>query len=308
MSEDTAVARILGQVQIVRDGEVVALPSASQRRLLAALAIHAPRPVRSEWLCGVLEVTPGALRQSIARLRRVAGAHVLRTCATGYQLDATVDATLAEAEFAMATNDPTTLTSLVDRWDGPSIAEFAAEPWAVGAAVRLDELRASIVESLAEALIDHDRTDEAIGVLEAHATDHPFRDHPRELLIRALAVAGRRTEALRVYSTYRQYLADEVGIEPSAALREVEQRVVAGWDGRSSDESVPKAHGDRVTGQNRLTWPVPPQLPELLRSATASVGRQHELTALAAAADSALEDGRLGVVLVAGEAGIGKTT
>ncbi len=309
MSGEAAVARILGQVQITRGDDVVDLPSASQRRLLAALAIHAPRPVRSEWLCGVIEITPGALRQSVARLRRVAGTEMLRTSATGYQLNATVDATLAETEFAMAANDPTALSSVLNRWDGPSIAEFANESWAVGAAGRLDELRASIVESLAEALIDHNRVDEAIGVLEAHAIDHPFRDHPRGLWIRALAVAGRRTEALRVYSAYQRLLADEVGLEPSTAVREIERRVASGWDGRRG-EHEPEAtrHDTLSTGRRHLDWLVPPQLPELLMGAPASLGRQGDIAAIAAAADSVLENGTRGVVLVAGEAGIGKTT
>jgi len=309
MSGDVAVAQILGQVQILRGDDVVDLPSASQRRLLAALAIHAPRPVRSEWLCGVLDVTPGALRQSVARLRRVAGTQVLRTCATGYQLDATVDATLAETEFGQAANDPANLSSVLDRWDGPSIAEFANESWAVGAAGRLDELRASIVESLAESLIDHNRVDEAIGVLEAHTTDHPFRDHPRGLLIRALAAAGRRTEALRAYSTYQRLLADEVGLEPSTAVREIERRVVSGWDGRRGDhEPGATRHDTPPKGRRQLDWPVPPQLPELLLGAAAPLGRQGDVAAIAAAADSVLENGQRGVVLVAGEAGIGKTT
>ena len=55
------MVRVLGPVQVVTlRGEVIDLPSASQRRLLAALALHAPRPVRTEWLCNVLDVTPGA--------------------------------------------------------------------------------------------------------------------------------------------------------------------------------------------------------------------------------------------------------
>ncbi|MEO7370816.1 MAG: hypothetical protein ABIZ69_08140, partial [Ilumatobacteraceae bacterium] len=55
--------RVLGPVQLLgAGGEGIELPSAAQRRLLGVLAIHPSAPVRAEWLCGVLEVTSGALR------------------------------------------------------------------------------------------------------------------------------------------------------------------------------------------------------------------------------------------------------
>ncbi|MGK2930390.1 MAG: hypothetical protein ACSLFO_12515, partial [Acidimicrobiales bacterium] len=66
-ADGSPVVRLLGPVQIIGpDGGVIDLPSASQRRLLAVLALHAPRPVRSGFLCQVLDITPGALRTSIA--------------------------------------------------------------------------------------------------------------------------------------------------------------------------------------------------------------------------------------------------
>ena len=100
------VARVLGPVQLLTADGVVDLPSASQRRLLATLAIHAPHPVRSEWLCSVLDVSAGALRQSVARLRKVVGDGVPHTSATGYRLDSALDATLAEHELEQADGDP----------------------------------------------------------------------------------------------------------------------------------------------------------------------------------------------------------
>ena len=87
--------RVLGPVQVLgADGEVIELPSAAQRRLLGVLAVYVSAPVRAEWLCGVLEVTSGALRTSVSRLRRLVGEDALQTTVGGYRLDATVDATL----------------------------------------------------------------------------------------------------------------------------------------------------------------------------------------------------------------------
>ena len=91
----------------------------------------------------------------------------------------------------------------LDRWVGPALDEFADEPWAIGDAVRLGEIRATAVEDLADALIAGGRVDEAIARLEPHLIEHPYRDRPRGLMMRALAAAGRTTEALRVYQTYR---------------------------------------------------------------------------------------------------------
>jgi hypothetical protein len=76
----------LGPVAIVGPDGVVDLPSASQRRLLAALALHAPQPVRTEWLAWVLGVSNGALRKIVTRLRTGIGPDAIVTTATGYRL------------------------------------------------------------------------------------------------------------------------------------------------------------------------------------------------------------------------------
>ena len=63
---------------------------------------------------------------------------------------------------------------------------------------------------------------EVIGELERLVAAHPFREQPRVQLITALYRSGRQTEALQAYQTYRELLADELGLEPSAALQELE--------------------------------------------------------------------------------------
>ena len=168
------VVRVLGPVQIVgAQGTIVDLPSATQRRLLAALALHAPAPVRAEWLCRILDVSPGGLRTSVSRLRRVLGSGGVETTVSGYRLDAVVDAALARAEIEAADRDPELLASAIARWAGPAFAEFADESWAVADAARLTELRASAIEDLADALIARDRAPEAVVVLEPHVIEHP---------------------------------------------------------------------------------------------------------------------------------------
>jgi hypothetical protein len=70
-----ASVRVLGGVHAVAgDGSLVDLPSASQRRLLAILALHSPRRLRSDWLADVLDISPGSLRTSVSRVRATVGA------------------------------------------------------------------------------------------------------------------------------------------------------------------------------------------------------------------------------------------
>ena len=267
--------RVLGPVQLLGvGGEVIELPSAAQRRLLGVLAIHASTPVRAEWLCGVLEVTSGALRTSVSRLRRLVGEDALQTTVGGYRLDASVDATVACAELQSADGDAVAIARALERWVGDALEEFADEAWAVGEAVRLAAIRAAAVEELGEALIADRRPDDALAVLEPHIVEHPHRDRPRGLAIRALAASGRRTEALRAFQRYRDELAETAGTEPSAELRDIDRRVATGWDGIDDRRSA---------GASRPAEPAPPRvappLHEVLAAVPTSVGRRSELAA-----------------------------
>ena len=67
-------------------GRAIELASASQRRLLAVLAVHAPHAVRAERLAAVLDLSPSGLRTSVTRLRRALGPDALVSTAGGYQL------------------------------------------------------------------------------------------------------------------------------------------------------------------------------------------------------------------------------
>ena len=163
------IVRVLGPIQLLGSGGVVDLPSASQRRLLGALAVHGPQPVRSDWLCWVLGVSSGALRKIVARLRQTVGVDALVTTATGYRLDLPVDAVFASEELERANGDPAVIRGALDRWVGPALDEFRDEAWAHGEASRLAEVRATAVEDLAEALIARGRSNEAITILEPHS-------------------------------------------------------------------------------------------------------------------------------------------
>ncbi|MCU1457381.1 MAG: hypothetical protein JWL73_1473 [Actinomycetia bacterium] len=229
--------RLLGAVQAVAgDGSCVDLPSVSQRRLLAILAVHAPRRLRTEWLAEVLGVSPGALRTSVSRVRATVGPTILETASTGYAVVGEVDASRFCREVAVAADAPVhhqvqALERALDQWRGPALEEFLGEEWADGYIARLTEIHAGTVDDLAQALIGARRPGEAIALLEEQIVRHKYRDRPRGLLIRALAAAGRQAEALRAFQRYRRLLADEVGTEPSPGVVRIERRVAIGWDG-----------------------------------------------------------------------------
>ena len=292
--------RLLGGVHAVAvDGSAIDLPSASQRRLLAILALHSPRRLRSEWLADILGISPGALRMSVSRLRTAIGGAVLQTASTGYSVVTDVDVlqfSEAVAGAADADDRMRGLERALGLWIGPALEEFSGEEWADGEIARLTELHAGTVDDYAEELISARRSADAVAVLEAQVARHPYRDSSRGLLIRALASAGRQGDALRAFQQYRSLLIEELGTEPSPDVVRIERRVATSWDGIDTDTDPP-APIDAVT--------VP--LPSALAHEARFVGRANELDALAEELALVRGSGLRGVVL-RGEPGIGKTT
>ena len=102
---------------------------------------------------------------------------------------------------------------------GPPYAELADVDAARPELERLEELRVRAVEERAAALSGSGRAvDARWRTLSTLVDEHPLRERPHELLMAALAAAGRHVEALRVYDDFRRRLGDELGIEPSPVL------------------------------------------------------------------------------------------
>src|SRR5262249_27388542 len=145
-----ASVRVLGGVHAVAtDGSLIAPPSASQRRLLAILALHSPRRLRSEWLADVLEISPGGLRTLVSRLRQTVGPDALEKASTGYALVCEVDAAAfcrAVADAADADDRVHELQHALALWCGPPLEEFLGEEWADGEIARLTEIHAGTTD------------------------------------------------------------------------------------------------------------------------------------------------------------------
>jgi DNA-binding SARP family transcriptional activator len=228
------MVRVLGPVEIERNGRFVSTRSRSRRKALAMLAVQRDADVSLDQLTEVMHATPAAVRTIVSRLRHDLGAEMVRTTSTGYSIDAQrCDATVAECLLAQARTDrPGRAVDLVAEalsyWRGRAFGEFAEEAWAEAEAARLDELHLTACEEYADLLIDADRYDEAIAVLKRHVLTCPLRDRPRRSLMIALDKVGRTAEALREFQDYRRFLAEEVGMGPSPATRDVERRIYEG--------------------------------------------------------------------------------
>ena len=126
---------------------------------------------------------------------------------------------------------------------GRPLADLEFEPFARLDVERLEELRLAAVEERIDAELALGRTG-LVPELEALIAAHPLRERLRAQLMRALYAGARQAEALAVYTDTRRLLLDELGIEPSEELRELERKVL---------------NQDPDLRPQRLATPVPPE-------------------------------------------------
>jgi DNA-binding SARP family transcriptional activator len=162
----------------------------------------------------------------------------IRTTPAGYLLDIapeTIDVrrfeSLLEEARAVIGVDPGAAAALsrdaLGLWRGPALADFAYEEFAQDEIRRLDELRLHAVETRVDADLALGRHADLIAELNGLVSDHPLRESLRATLMVALYRSGRQADALRVFDDTRRTLGEELGIEPSTALRDLEARILA---------------------------------------------------------------------------------
>jgi predicted ATPase/DNA-binding SARP family transcriptional activator len=232
---------VLGPLLLEGDTGPVRIGSSRQRRLLVALAAHLGRPVDVPRLADLiwtdeLPADPaGAIQTNVARLRRLLPADIrLTTTPDGYRLDADradvdVTAFVDHLAAAAALDDVDArcdrLRAALASWRGSPYPELD-HPALVPEVARLSELRATAAQQYAEALLAAGRAAEAVTELEALVSAEPLREGAVGVLMQALVAAGRQGDALAAFARLRVRLADELGLDPSAQLRELEQRVL----------------------------------------------------------------------------------
>jgi DNA-binding SARP family transcriptional activator/tetratricopeptide (TPR) repeat protein len=219
--------RLLGPLEAVRDGAIVALGGTKQRAVLALLALNSGQVVSSDRLVSALwgdeppSTAATAVQGHVSRLRRLLGAEAIVTRPPGYVLNAATDVSLFER--LLEEGDHRGALAL---WRGGPLSDLDTGLDVTDGIHRLDELRLSAQEELFDAELRAGRHSDLIPALEAYVRAQPLRERPVEQLMLALYRAGRQADALAAYGRLRERLRDELGLEPGERLRALQRRIL----------------------------------------------------------------------------------
>jgi DNA-binding SARP family transcriptional activator/tetratricopeptide (TPR) repeat protein len=307
---------VLGPVEVHYDHDRILTPARRQERLLLGiLALNAGEAVPIDRLCALLwEDNPpanahAAVRTYVARVRAVlaqagdaaGGGVVLESRRGGYLLAAEpeiVDAHRFRRLLSQAgrTDDLSArdrlLRDALALWRGPALQNAATDQLRERLCADLTEQRLHAIEESMGTGLALGRHRELLPDLARLNTEHPLRERLVELHMLALYRDGRTAEALDVYDRTRTRLADELGLDPSPALRRLHGTIARG-------EPVPAAgrpaggSGDAVT---------PAQLPANPAGFAGRVAQLDHLDAMLTNPPSAVV-----ISAIAGTAGVGKT-
>jgi DNA-binding SARP family transcriptional activator len=299
-----------------RVGDPVDLKGPRHRAVLARLIVARGRVVPAQVLVDDLWIDPpagalSAVRTFVAALRRAIEPHraprqpaqLLVTSGPGYALKTSnIDAW--HFETAVRASGPSSgpvgsavppverlqeLLAGLTLWRGPAYAEFMDEPWALAERARLTELRLHAVEQVAETRLELGLAAEAVPDLDAHVTEHPWREDAWRLLALALYRTDRQGDALAVLRRARETLSGQLGLDPGPKLTRLETDILNHAAHLTSAGSVwaeATAAYDRAVGGTRARIE---STVGLLRNLAVTGGggleaaRRHRLAAVAAA-------------------------
>jgi len=178
-----------------------------------------------------------AVRTFVAALRRAVEPdrkprtppRVVVTVGPGYAFRAdpeSVDAWRFEQVVSQPGQTLEKLNEALSWWRGPAYADFADAHWATAERSRLAELRLQAVEQQAGARLGLGLAGEAIADLDAHVSEHPWREDAWRLLALALYQSDRQGDALAVLRRARALLVEQLAVEPGPALRRLETDIL----------------------------------------------------------------------------------
>jgi DNA-binding SARP family transcriptional activator len=335
--------RLLGPLEIqAGEDDWRGIGAPKWRAVLAALLINAGQIVPADVL--INEVWPGTppakagnlISIYVLRLRRLLGdtdSTLLVTRAPGYLLrlrpgdtDAQVfEALVGEGRRAYAAGEPeraaAQLAEALALWHGSPLADVPPTTLVETEAERLADLRLDAAELRITAELACGSHAQVIPELRRLLADHSLRENLWLLLMRALDGAGRHAEALEAYGQARSVLAEELGVDPGAELRQCYAELLA------KDEALTKDAGDApgsisagtVTAGSRppapavaarvsRPVPAPAQLPADVADFTGREDQVKHLYDLLAGGGVDADPGAVRIALVAGSGGLGKTS
>jgi predicted ATPase/DNA-binding SARP family transcriptional activator len=254
MAVEPAPARVrvevLGPLALLVDGVPVDVRGPKRRAVLALLALAEGRTVPVDHLVDALwpaeapESGRQALHSHVFRLRGQLGAAAsrLETRQDGYRLalgsadlDVAQARALLAAARAAAAQDPagglSGLRAAHALWRGPVLADLTEFLPIAAAVEECAQLQREVTDALVAAAVAAGEAAGVLGLAAASLAADPLREPAALLLMRALAAVGRAPEALRAGREYRHRLAEETGLDPSAALDELEREIAGGAAG-----------------------------------------------------------------------------
>ncbi|MFE2266624.1 AfsR/SARP family transcriptional regulator [Streptomyces griseosporeus] len=314
--------RVLGPVRVAPRTPTAAKP----RAVLATLLIQSDKVVSTHTLIDELwgteppRTATTTLQVYVSQVRRVLlegepdGRQPLITRPPGYllrvapdDLDLTVferlretgRAAYARRDYAEASRR---LREALGLWTGPALSGIPHGPTLQTSAIRLDELRAEVLEQGIAAELRLGRHQELVGELMALTREQPLRESLQGHLMVALYRSGRQSEALAVYRRARRSLVDELGVEPSPALRKLQERILTSdpsltW--RPAAPDTPSRTPAPTVPQDAPVVRLPSSLPDFT-GRTAELGLGERFLAGTGPVDSR-------VLAVSGRPGAGKT-
>ena len=242
--------RLLGPLEILLDGVGQSMPGGKPKALLAVLLINRNRVVSSDSIAdaiwdgeppaayqGILQVYVSTLRRSL-RAFAPDGQAVVTTQAPGYKLgvdDTRVDLgrfvrevragneLLKAGRFAEAS---TGFRTALAEWSGPALADLRGLRFADDFATAIEEDRLVALHSRIEADLAGGMDSAVVGELTTLTGQYPLREPFWTQLITALYRLGRQADALEASRRIRELLSDELGIDPSPALRDLERKIL----------------------------------------------------------------------------------
>ena len=317
--------RLLGPVDVMADDEPRPVSGVRRKAVLATLALQAGEVVsigrltEAVWGEAAPATAVNALQSHASYLRRVLGSRAAIVARPpGYVLDLGADGTdvqLAERLLRQGTQsaDPAHgvrhLQTALELWRGrpladlTDLADHAGPTWLEEQAGRLDVLFMQVKRALSEARLAAGEHAQLVPDLEEMAAEHPLDELICAQLMLALYRNGRQADALCVFHRLRHTLSEELGIDPSQRLRDLETAIL------KQDRSLDLLASAGWRQPTTLATRIPRQLPPSVAAFTGRAAAFHGLDAVlrdAVPARSA-EPAAAAVSVISGTAGVGKT-
>lgn len=323
---------ILGPLSLQRGQTPVPVTSPMLRRLLGLLALKHPEPATQQeitdtlWPSGPPSSHQSLIHTYVSQVRRLLEQGGLRTVPpptvvrtpTGYLLEAArnqidlghFDELAAQAEHLHRAQDPRaayeSVTQALQWWRGPVLADADPVLRQHPAAVVANERRVKAVLLHADTALLLGRPEETVPVLWDMVNTEPLHEGLHARLILALASCGEQAAALNAYNRLRDRLDEELGIAPSAEVRDAQLRVLRQQlplAQRRPDRPAPPPDRTPPPARTQPAGPLPAQLPARAGSYVGRRRQMRELDALVSP-DPAR---RSHLVAVVGAPGVGKT-